>query len=161
MGDGSAVIKGDIKWHRTTETRVLKSGYAYTGPAGSVAMLEGVMADVIPAGVYQGMVWLAADMRKYARSRHPWTNRTGEAEKSLVTYAERVIGGSQAVLTYDKERAHYVFWLETRWNGRYAIIGPTIQLFAPKAGKIIEGAVRLAVKGKGSVFRDTKTGRFV
>ena len=147
-------------WSRKMETRVLKSGFAYTGPAGSAALIEAI-PGVAKTGMVAGAYRLAKAMEEYAKAHHKWQNRTTAAEQSLYGYAVPSQDGAIAGLSYRKEQAHYVFWLENRWNGRYAIIGPTQQLFAPKAHELFAGEINAAMQGRGSKFRSSQTGRFV
>lgn len=63
------------------------------------------------------------DMTAYAKKNAPWTDRTGNARAGLHTdlnvgqnYVELVVAHS----------VPYGIWLEVRWSGKYAIIGPTI-----------------------------------
>ena len=154
------MLAAKLTWHRKTETRVLKSGYAFTGPAGSALVIQHIASDVIPKGMVAGAYRLSSAMEKHAKQHHKWQNRTGAAEASLYGYAVPRRDGAQAGLAYHKDQAHYVFWLENRWNGRYAIIGPTQQLFAGKAAAIMAQEVNYATAGKGSKFKSTKTGRF-
>jgi hypothetical protein len=63
-----------------------------------------------------------------------WTDRTGNARNGLK--AETVIEtNSVAILLY--HQVPYGVYLETRWSGRYAIINPTIEVFAPQLVQLV------------------------
>lgn len=60
----------------------------------------------------------------YMRSRAPWRDRTGNARSTLAAYGVHTP-------TYHEIHLHggmdYQIFLETRWAGRYAIIGPAVK----------------------------------
>jgi hypothetical protein len=69
--------------------------------------------------------YAAADMEAYAKQHAPWKDRTGNARNGLKGEALIVPGKSYgATLSHN---VPYGIWLEVRWAGRYAIIGPTIR----------------------------------
>ncbi len=154
-------ITPNLTWSRVTEARFLKtSGARVEGPIGSMALVKGVADDVIPGGLLSGMHRAAAEMEAYARARAPWQNRTGKARAGLYGYADKVDDGTFIAGIAHGPDVDYGLWLEYRWNGRYAIIGPTQAAFASKIGDIIAGEVALELKGRGSTFRHRGTGRF-
>lgn len=53
----------------------------------------------------------------------PWTDRTGAARSGLHTIT--MLGGPQHVIIYS-HTMHYGFWLEVKFNGRDAVILPTM-----------------------------------
>ena len=64
-------------------------------------------------------------MKEHAR----WDDRTGDARAGL--RAE----GSFELVRYTISLYHtveYGIWLEVRWNGKYAIINPTIEAMGPR-----------------------------
>lgn len=80
---------------------------------------------------------LKDEMVAYAQENAPWEDRTGDARREL----------QGAVVWQDEENftiflghgaeIYYGIWLEVRWGGKYAIIVPTIQHFAPLVGERI------------------------
>lgn len=150
-----------LTWSRQTETRWLKgSGAEVEGLTGSIAILDAVQGD-IGAGMESGMHRLAAAMQAYARATRKWTDRTSAAVNAL--YGEVLIDAPHymAALTGDQSEAPHLFWLETRWGGRFAVIGPTQEAFASRAADIVAGEVSLDLRGQGSKFRSASTGRFI
>ena len=89
----------------------------------------------------------SSEMRQNAR----WVDRTGNARAGLV-----VIGtgsGSDARFGEGRFVLHFIHsmpygvWLEVRWSGRYAVIGPTMASVAPKLASMVAQAVLDASKG--------------
>lgn len=79
----------------------------------------------------------ASDMRSGAR----WMDQTGNARQGL---SAQVISTptSSALILYHS--VPYGVWLEIRWSGRYAIIGPTMNSIAPQlAAMLSQALVRL------------------
>jgi hypothetical protein len=60
----------------------------------------------------------------------PWTDRTGNARSSLFTTPEISPGHSYGFVL--GHGVSYGIWLEVRWSGRYATVGPTIQREGPE-----------------------------
>jgi len=80
----------------------------------------------------------------YARTNAPWTDRTGNARNGLFAQhdAENMVRHELTVYG----TMPYTFWLEVRWSGKYAIIGPTLVEIAPRLAADIAAAVNRAVK---------------
>lgn len=154
-------ITPEITWSRVTDLRFLKgSGAMVEGPIGSMALIRGVAEEAIPGGLLSGCHRAAAAMEEYAKARAPWRDRTGRARSSLYGYADKVDDGTFIAGVAHGDQVEYGLWLETRWNGRYAIIGPTQAAFASKVGDLIADEVALELKGRGSIFRHRSTGRW-
>lgn len=85
---------------------------------------------VLDKAVEERLEDLASEVEAYARDNAPWEDQTGEARRGLT--AEYVDGGlfQHAIVLY--HTVDYGIWLEIRWNGRYAIIVPTIEHFGPE-----------------------------
>lgn len=65
------------------------------------------------------------DMRTGAR----WTDRTTAARNGLSARSFPEEDGATLVMWHS---VSYGIWLEIRWSGRYAIIGPTMNAIAPQ-----------------------------
>jgi hypothetical protein len=75
-----------------------------------------------------------AEAEAYMKSNAPWTDQTGNARNGLK--AQTIVGPNVvAILLY--HQVPYGIYLELRWSGRYAIIVPTIEMFAPIFAKRI------------------------
>jgi hypothetical protein len=81
----------------------------------------------------------------YARSNAPWTDQTGNARAGLfATHQAQPMVKHELVIYHTMS---YGTWLELRWSGRYAIIGPTMLHTAPELATMVAAAVNRAVKG--------------
>lgn len=64
-----------------------------------------------------------------------WKDRTGNARAGLITEVEHP--GDDEWELYFASLATYGIWLEIRWSGRYAIVGPVMADIAPRVAKMI------------------------
>lgn len=80
----------------------------------------------------------------YARTNAPWTDQTGNARNGLMAthIADHMV--SHSLVVY--HTMHYGYWLEIRWSGRYAIIGPTLVHMSEELAKMVAAAVNRAVR---------------
>ncbi len=150
------MINGKLEWKPINGTANVGGG-SFTGPIGAAAYVALLRDQVIPDGMAGGAAQLAEDMEKFAQANAPWQDRTTDARKGLAGVAFAEAGQVGASIVHS---VPYGIWLENRFDRRYAIIGPTMSVFAPLAGRIIAENVRAALEGKGSKVRDVKTGRF-
>ena len=77
----------------------------------------------------------ADEVEKYMKTNHPWTNRTGRAERGLHTTVEDVVDGGNALVQiglYHDEGTWYWRHLEYGMGRRFAIIEPTQRYFGPR-----------------------------
>jgi hypothetical protein len=75
------------------------------------------------AGLAAATTGFAAEVQAYAREHAPWEDRTGDARQGLTAEGRQRLTSYTVVLYHTVD---YGIWLETRWDGRYAIIIPTI-----------------------------------
>lgn len=71
----------------------------------------------------------ARQVEQYAKDNAPWEDRTGDARDGLKAI------GEQRLTTYTITLYHttsYGLWLEVRWDGKYAIIVPTLEVMGPR-----------------------------
>lgn len=80
----------------------------------------------------------------HARTNAPWQDNTGNARAGLFAQhdAEHMVRHSLTIYG----TMPYTFWLEVRWSGKYAIIGPTMVHIAPQMAADIAAAVSRAVR---------------
>jgi hypothetical protein len=71
----------------------------------------------------------AARMENEAKATHPWTNRTGEAERRIVGRVERRGDMTRISLSHG---VRYGVYLELANEKRYAVLWPTIRRHAPE-----------------------------
>lgn len=146
-----------LDWQSIKGSRTLKSGYRFEGLEGGAFAMQQLREEVVPAGMAAGAAQLATDMEAYARANAPWTDQTGDARRLLSGEAQAEGDTVRATLSHG---VHYGIWLENLFNGRFAIIGPTLEVFATVARRIMAGGVRAALTGRGSKVRDIESGRF-
>lgn len=80
----------------------------------------------------------------YARTNAPWTDRTGNARNGLFAQHDKETMVKHELTIYGT--MPYTFWLEVRWSGKYAIIGPTMVHIAPLMAADLVSAINRAVK---------------
>jgi hypothetical protein len=87
--------------------------------------------------VYQvGQYW-AAVFEAYAKEHGPWGDVTGNARQSLHAFVEQLSGDT--VRIYLSGGVFYQIWLETKWQGKYAIIWPTIERHLEEIRQMLQG----------------------
>ena len=67
-------------------------------------------------------------LEDFAKAYAPWTDRTANARQSLFSVVDADIAGRKVVL-YLSHGMEYGVYLELRWQGKYAIIMPTIHAY--------------------------------
>ncbi len=73
------------------------------------------------------------ELEAYAKSNRPWTDRTGEARKSLKGDSEKV--SDEKVRCTISHGVDYGVFLEMCNERKYAILEPTIEAVSPKVLK--------------------------
>lgn len=81
------------------------------------------------------MRYYEPQLENYARINAPWTDQTANARNGLVAQSGKEGDTHFIVLAH---RVPYGIWLEVRWSGRYAIIGPTVETYGPKVMHTLE-----------------------
>ena len=74
----------------------------------------------------EGEAWMKANAK--------WRDQTGNARNGLGGSA-KISSDSVAVVFYHS--VPYGIWLEVRWDGRYAIIMPAVERFAPRMLELV------------------------
>lgn len=76
------------------------------------------------------------EMEMYAKKKHPWTNRTGRAERGLHTELDTSDAGwRQTIKLAHGSDVWYGYFLENSMNKDYAIIEPTMREFEGRVSK--------------------------
>lgn len=73
--------------------------------------------------------YMAPRVENYMKMNAPWTDQTANARNGLAARAYRE-GDEVGIVLY--HQVPYGVYLETRWDGRYAIINPTIEAMGPE-----------------------------
>ena len=85
-----------------------------------------VVADLAAREILQHA---AEAVEQYAQANAPWEDQSGAARDGLTAEYEDAGLFKHAIILY--HTVDYGIWLEIRWNGRYAIIIPTIEHMGP------------------------------
>jgi hypothetical protein len=101
----------------------------------------------VDAGVALAFDAMEAKAETYARTNAPWTDRTGNARAGLFAKHQAIPMVEHRLVVY--HTMPYGYWLEVRWSGRYAIIGPTVFHTAPELAKLVTAAVGHAMRTAG------------
>jgi hypothetical protein len=79
----------------------------------------------------------------YARTHAPWRDVTGNARNGLMAKHVGQPLVSHALVVY--HTMPYGLFLEVRWSGRYAIIGPTLDHMSGQLRTMLIAAIQRAV----------------
>ncbi len=126
---GSKALRGGQL--RGVNGRFIKSP---VGPGLNVSFFDTIgpiitaSAAMLPGEVRALLEWYAEYAENYMKDNAPWEDRTGAARDGLSADVRGSVTAPELVLYHT---VSYGVWLEIRWNGRYAIIGPTIDALGP------------------------------
>ena len=73
---------------------------------------------------------IAGKMTNYAKSNRPWIDRTGKARAGLSTKTEITAEHIKIEISH---QVYYGVYLEFGMERRFAILEPTVRIFAPQA----------------------------
>lgn len=85
-----------------------------------------------------------ADAETYMRTNARWTDNTGNARAGLFATHQKEPMVVHSLVFY--HTMDYGYWLEVRWSGKYAIIGPSMFHFAPILAANVAAAVARAIR---------------
>ena len=68
-------------------------------------------------------------IESWMKTNAPWTDRTGNARNGLKAEYEKTLNGHSIHVFH---QVPYGIWLEVRFEGRYAIIEPTVKEHGPR-----------------------------
>lgn len=91
-----------------------------------------VAAVEIPHHLEEEVLNVAIEALAYAQDNAPWSDRTGDARNSLDTDVRKE---GEVIVWELSHGVDYGLYLEVRNNGEYAIIMPTLEMFAPQIGR--------------------------
>ena len=83
-------------------------------------------------GVEEHVLHVAIEALEFAKEQASWEDRTGDAREGLDTDVSR---HGNTIIWELFHTVPYGVWLETIQNGKFAIIMPTLELFAPEIGR--------------------------
>lgn len=81
----------------------------------------------------------AKAMEVYAKANRPWTDRTGMARRGLFGY---VLSEPTRIRTRIAHQVHYGVYLELGFQGRFAILQPTVSQHIAEYYRDVERVVR-------------------
>lgn len=84
--------------------------------------------------------YFAPILESYAKEEAIWTDRTANARQTLHAFTRRL--GEDAVAIYLAGGVFYQLYLETRFQGRYAIIWPTIEAHLGQIKRMLDQIFR-------------------
>lgn len=85
----------------------------------------------VPHHIEERVLKTAVEALDFAKEQASWGDRTGDARAGLDTDVSQE--GEVIVWTLF-HTVEYGIWLEVRWNGKYAVIMPTLELYADRLG---------------------------
>lgn len=97
------------------------------------------MEDKLQRALYGVVKYWDGPVEEHMKHKAPWTDRTTNARNGLFATAQKS-AANLAASTFAIILGHtvdYGIYLETKNNGKYAIIMPTIELYAPKVMKTL------------------------
>lgn len=80
------------------------------------------------------MQYGAPQVQNHARDTAPWRDRTGNARQGLMA-RQYETGTRHGIVLFHS--VPYGLWLEVRWDGRYAVLLPTIQAWGPRIMRLL------------------------
>lgn len=93
------------------------------------------------------MVKKAREFESYMKANHPWTNRTGAAERGLSAKVSH--SKMNYVQTIElKHGVPYGVYLEYSMERRFAILEPTIRIKGPEIVNDLQGKIGMFVNMK-------------
>lgn len=101
------------------------------------------LLPAIDAGVDLAFDAMAPVAETKMRTGAPWTDETGNARAGLFAHHEADSMVKHTLVLY--HTMSYGYWLEVRWSGRYAIIGPTMFNISSDFAANIAAAVNRAI----------------
>jgi hypothetical protein len=78
----------------------------------------------------------ATKLEDYAKQKAPWTDRTGQARRSLNASVSAINNGFRITLSHGVD---YGIWLELAHEKRFAIVMPAIKAKGPQIIQSFEG----------------------
>jgi hypothetical protein len=109
---------------------MVQTGFRWERPPGEAFdELTQAYVSAIHRGVYRVAQSYAPQIENWMKSNAPWTDRTGNARQTLYTEVRQVVQSMvELILSHGVE---YGVYLELNNAGRYAIIDPAIDHWAP------------------------------
>lgn len=94
-------------------------------------------ADRIYSNLHSAAEALKDEMVQYMKDNAIWTDHPGEHRDARDNLQGQVVWTGKdncTIMLGHGGNVHYGIWLEVRWGGRYAIVRPTLEQYAPLIG---------------------------
>src|SRR5215471_492532 len=86
--------------------------------------------------------------------RHaPWRDRTGRARRGLAAWVDETTGPIGTIIIAHSQELDYVIWLEIANQGRYSIIRPALDYWAPRTQETLQRLANLGIITMGKKTR--------
>jgi hypothetical protein len=108
------------------------AGFSWT----SDTLFKGLDVEKVMQAAHMKMETEAIRVQGQMQSQRPWTDRTGQAKRTLSATVDKQGTTLTMNLAHGVE---YGQWLEMRWSGRYSIIKPTLATQAPRVMQSMAG----------------------
>lgn len=83
----------------------------------------------------------------------PWKDRTGDARRGLAAWVDTQTGPIGTIMISHDPSLDYTIWLEIAYQGRWSIIRPALDRWAPETKRVIQNMVNLGVISLGKKTR--------
>lgn len=97
----------------------------------------------VDAGVDLAFDFMRDHAEGFARTNAPWVDRTSNARNGLFVAHQKTPMVFHRLVVY--HTMPYGIWLEIRWSGRYAIIGPTMLHTAPQLAIVLAETIKRSI----------------
>ena len=101
------------------------------------------MLPAVDAGVDLAFDYMEPRASSKMRENATWVDRTGNARNGLFADHLKIPMVVHRLVLY--HTMPYGLWLEIRWSGRYAVIGPTMLEVAPELALVVAESVKRAI----------------
>lgn len=104
-------------------------------PADAWPALTATYIAAIRAGIEQIAQMYAPEIETWMKQNAPWVDRTGNARQTLHAEVYQLASATVIMLAHGVE---YGIFLELAHGGRFQIIGPAIDYFAPRIWRSVQ-----------------------
>lgn len=113
-------------------------GVAWQNVESTAAAIDDWADDVL-RNLHDKVDSIAEEIEQYMKANRPWEDRTFAAVEGLQCVVVWQDDEHFTLMLGHGEDVEYGIWLEVRWGGRFAIVVPTAEYYAPRLGAMIAG----------------------
>lgn len=133
VAEGRARVSDHWMQVRDSQGRFGPASFTWIGLENIDANLLNLKTQ-IPGNMARALEELKDEMVAYMQSNAPWDDRTGNARAGLQGVVIKNSETSYSILLGHGSEIYYGVYLEFGLGGRYAIVMPTVEHFAPSIG---------------------------